>query len=253
MKEFILKYKVGFIITILVFVLLLAFTIVRYEMATNSAEAAVAAELTTIPEEEINDAGWQVPEIQQKKKEVNWLERQLSLAKSDSINMSINFADSTIQVQLKGTVLFQAKIQKQNPAQFFDNLNYGTYLDFTRISRIVDEQATIVKRPVKKIQAPKNEDEAAKIKHDTIPDPLIVWQFKLDNQINIVITGIGLNKDSVPDLQYNNDILKYSIAKLKDNPFPKNYIPTLYIWLNDKDAKAIYRALPEKGKVTFRN
>jgi len=253
MKELLIKYKAGFIITVLVFTILLAGTIARYTMAIKASEAAAAEELKDIPEDQINDAGWNIPEIQQKKKEVHWLERYLNLAKSDSINLGINLADSTIQVQLKGTVLFQVKMKKQYPAQLFDNLNYGTYLDFTKIARIVNEQSTIVKRPVKKVQAPKNEDEASKVKHDTIPDPLIVWQFQLDNQIKIVITGIGLTKDSLEDFRYNNDLLKYSVTNLKENILPKKYIPTLYIWLEDKDAKAIYRAIPEKGKVVFRN
>jgi hypothetical protein len=165
----------------------------------------------------------------------------------------INLSDSIVQVQLRGTVLLQAKIQKQIPAKFFEDLNYGTYLDFTKIASVIEEQATIVKRPVKRVQAPKNEDEAAKVKHDTIPDPLLVWQFKLDNNIDVVITGIGLGADSLVANNYNKDIFNYSTEYFKKNLFPKTYIPTLFIWLNDNDAKALYRAIPEKGKVVFRN
>jgi len=197
MKNIFLKYKAGFITIITVFVLLLAFTVLRYFKAMNVVELAVEEKLSHIPEEKINDAGWNIPEIQEKKKEVHQLERLLQLAKSDSLNLGINLSDSIVQVQLRGTVLLQAKIQKQIPANFFEELNYGTYLDFTKIASVVEEKATIVKRPVKRVQAPKNEDEAAKIKHDTIPDPLLVWQFKLDNEIEVVITGIGLNKDSI--------------------------------------------------------
>ena len=253
MKDILIKYKAGFIITTVVFVLLLAFTVTRYLMAMKTVESAAKEKLAQIPEEEINDAGWNIPEIQEKKKEVHWLERRLQLAKTDSLNLGINFADSIVQVQLRGTVLLQAKIRNQIPAQLFESLNYGTYLDFTKIASIVEEQATIVKRPVKRVQAPKNEDEAAKIKHDTITDPLLVWKFKLDNDIEVVITGIGLNKDSVVEARYNKDILNYSTEHFKKNLFPKTYIPTLFIWLNDNDAKALYRAIPEKGKVTFHN
>jgi hypothetical protein len=253
MKNILIKYKAGFIITIVLFVLLLAFTITRYVMAVNAVETAVKEKLAQIPEKDINDAGWNIPEIQEKKKEVHWLERQLQLAKSDSLNLGINLSDSVVQVQVKGTVLLHARIQKQIPEHFFEALNYGTYLDFTKIATIIEEQATIVKRPVKRIQAPKNEDEAAKVKKDTIPDPLLVWQFKLDNEIEVVITGIGLNKDSLVNAHYNKDIVSYSTEYFKKNLFPQKYIPTLYIWLNDNDAKALYRAIPENGKVAFRN
>lgn len=253
MKNIFLKYKAGFITTIVVFLLLLAFTIARYVIAMDAVEKAVKEKLAHIPEDEINDTGWNIPEIQEKKKEVHWVERYLQLAKSDSLNLGINLSDSIVQVQLRGTVLLQARIKKQIPEKFFEELNYGTYLDFTKIATVVEEQATIVKRPVKRVQAPKNEDEAAKVKHDTIPDPLLVWQFKLDNEIEVVITGIGLNKDSLVEARYNNDILTYSTEYFKKNLFPKTYIPTLFIWLNDNDAKALYRAIPENGKVVFRN
>ncbi len=253
MKNILVKYKAGFITIGVVFILLLAFSIVRYLKAMDAVSAAVKEKLEQIPEKEINDTGWNITEIKEKKKEVHWLERHLQLAKSDSLNLGIDLSDSIVQVQLRGTVLLQAKIQKQIPAVFFENLNYGTYLNFTKIASVVEEQATIVKRPVKRIQAPKNEDEAAKIKHDTIPDPLLVWQFKLDNDIEVVITGIGLSADSLAAVNYNKDIYKYSTDYFRKNMIPKTYIPTLYLWLNDKDAKALYRAIPENGKVVFRN
>lgn len=253
MKNIFIKYKAGFLIISLIFVLLLAFTLFRYIKAMDAVSAAANEKLEQISEKELNDAGWNIPEIQEKKKEVHWLERHLQLAKSDSLNLGINLSDSIVQVQLRGTVLLQAKIQKQVPAVFFENLNYGTYLDFTKIASVFDEQATILKRPVKRIQAPKNEDEAAKVKHDTIPDPLLVWQFKLDNKINVVVTGIEESADSLVKVNYNKDIIKYSTDYFKKNIIPKTYTPTLYLWLNDKDAKALYRAIPEKGKVVFRN
>lgn len=253
MKNILIKYKAGFITFTAIFLLLLSFTVVRYFKAMDAVKTAAQEKLTKIPEKEINDAGWNIPEIQEKKKEVHWMERHLQLAKSDSLNLGINLTDSIVQVQLRGTVLLQAKIQKQIPANFFEDLNYGTYLDFTKIASVVEEQATIVKRPVKRVQAPKNEDEAAKVKHDTIPDPLLVWQFKLDNEIEVVITGIGGSQDSLKAVNYNNDIFNYSTEYFKKNIFPKSYIPTLYIWLNDNDAKALYRAIPENGKVVFRN
>src|SRR5665647_1528863 len=108
MKDILIKYKAGFIITIVIFLLLLAFTITRYVMAINQVERAVKEKLANIPEEEINSAGWNIPEIHEKKKEVHWLERHLQLAKSDSLNLGINLSDSIVQVQLRGTVLRQA-------------------------------------------------------------------------------------------------------------------------------------------------
>ena len=253
MKEFLKNYKIGIIITITVFVALLAFTAIRYISAINIAEAAAKEKIQGIPEKEINDIGWTIPEIKEKKKEVHWLERTLALAKSDSLNLGISLTDSIVQVQLKGTVLLQAKMLHQDPYHFFDSLNYGTYLNFTKIATIFEEQANIVKRPVIRVQAPKNENEVKEVVKDTIPDPMLVWQFKLDNQIEVVVTGVGLDKDSVFNPQYQKDLKKYKTDLFKNNIMPKTYFPTLYIWLQDKDARAIYRAIPERGKVVFKN
>jgi hypothetical protein len=252
MKDFFIKYKFGFIVTIAVLVILSAFTVVRLIQAEKAVKLAIDEKKLNFAETDVDDKGWNIPEIEKKKKEIHWMEQQLLLAKTDSLNLGINLADSTVQVLLKGTVLLQANILKQLPAQFTDSPNYPAYLDFTTISKIVGENSTSVKRPVKKVKAPKNENEVQEVKHDTIPEAPIIWQFVLNNNIEVVITGVGLGKDSLLEMNFNKDILKYKIEKLKDNVFPKTYMPTLYIWLSDKDAKAIYRAIPGKGRVVFK-
>ncbi len=252
MRDLLKKYKVGFIIVLVVFVILSAFTIVRFIKAENAVKLVVNKKTLSFADNDFNDAGWNLPEIEQKMKEVHWMEQQLLLAKSDSLNLGINLADSTVLVQLKGTVLLQADILKQIPENFIESPNYAAYLDFTAISKIVQEQSTSVKRPIKRVKAPKNENEVKLVKHDTIPEAPIIWQFVLDNNIEVVITGVGLGKDSLLDMNFKNDILKYNIEKLKNSWLPKAYVPTLYIWLDDKDAKAIYRAIPGNGRVVFK-
>lgn len=252
MKDILIKYKVGFIITIVVLLILSAITIVRFIKAENAVKLAINEKTLNFAETDVNDAGWNIPEVEQKKKEVHWMENQLLLAKSDSLNLGINLADSTVQVQLKGTVLLQANILKQIPENFIESPNYAAYLDFTAISKIVQEQSTSIKRPVRKVKAPKNENEVQEFKHDTVPEAPIIWQFILDNKIEVVITGVGLGQDSLLDMNFKNDILKYNIEKSRNNFLPKTYMPTLYIWLDDKDAKAIYRAIPGNGRVVFK-
>jgi hypothetical protein len=116
----------------------------------------------------------------------------------------------------------------------------------------VKEHSTSIKRPIKKVKAPKNENEYVEVKHDTVPELPIVWQFILDNKIEVVITGVGIGQDSLLDMNFKNDMLNYNMEKIKTNFIPKTYLPTIYIWLNDKDAKAIYRAIPGNGRVVFK-
>jgi hypothetical protein len=252
MKDIFIKYKAGFILTISVLVILSAFTIVRFIKAENAVKLAISEKTLNFAETDVNDAGWNIPEIEQKKKQLHWVEQQLLLAKSDSLSLGIYLTDSTVQVLLKGTVLLQSDILKQFPEHFIESPNYAAYLDFTDISKIVQEQSTSIKRPIKRVKAPKNESEVQKVEHDTVPEAPIIWQFVLNNNIEVVITGVGLGQDSLLNMNFKNDILKYNIERLKTNWLPKTYMPTLYIWLDDKDAKAIYRAIPGNGRVVFK-
>lgn len=252
MKDIFIKYKVGFIATIAVLVILSGIAILRFIKAEEAVKLAISEKTLNFAETDVNDAGWNIPEIKQKKKQLHWVEQQLLLAKSDSLNLGIDLTDSTVQVLLKGTVLLQANILKQYPEHFIESPNYAAYLDFTAISKIVQEQSTSIKRPVKRVKAPKNESEVQKVEHDTVPEAPIIWQFVLNNNIEVVITGVGFGQDSLLNMNFKNDILKYNIEKIKTNWLPKTYMPTLYIWLDDKDAKAIYRAIPGNGRVVFK-
>lgn len=73
------------------------------------------------------------------------------------------------------------------------------------------------------------------------------------NCLQIVINGVLPGPDSTLNVQKNKDVIAYRFKHAFDNPFAKNYSPVLFLWLNDTDAKAIYRALPEKAKFIFRN
>jgi hypothetical protein len=68
MKELLLKYKAGLITITAVFLLLLAITVIRYVKAMNAVQAAIGEKLMVIPDEEIHDAGWNIPEIKEKRK-----------------------------------------------------------------------------------------------------------------------------------------------------------------------------------------
>ena len=56
MKNILLKYKAGFITITVVFVLLLAFSVVRYMKAMEAVTEAAKEKLAQIPGNEINDA-----------------------------------------------------------------------------------------------------------------------------------------------------------------------------------------------------
>jgi hypothetical protein len=252
MKVFFQKYKKDFWIIVTVFSFLLVLLVARIVSALDITVAETIIKEDNVVEKP-DETLWQNAEAQVLQKEIYWLEQQLVLAKSDSISLGINLTDSIVQVQLKGTILFQAKILQQTPVNFMNLLNEDAYLAFARINRIEKEFANIPKRPVKKVVAPKNESEVIEVKHDSIPEVTLNWKFLVENNINVVINGAQMNEDSLFQVNASRDVLKYRNFEFIQQVIPNSYSPTLFLWVNDKEAKAIYRAIPENGKVIFRN
>ena len=85
-----------------------------------------------------------------------------------------------------------------------------------------------------------------------IADLCLYWEFYFSNNIKVVVNGLTLNPDSIPAVSVQKDVIQTNLADLLQHPETPNS-PTLYLWLNDKEAKAIYRALPEKARIIFLN
>lgn len=49
------------------------------------------------------------------------------------------------------------------------------------------------------------------------------------------------------------DIIRNNLGEVFGNPVHGKYELTLFLWLSDNDARAVYRALPEKAKILFLN
>lgn len=254
MKEFFSRYKkmlvgiaVFWVILLILFLTNLTFAIIQ--------SGKYAKEIQAHPDstETMND-NWMNSDIRALEKQQLWLEQQLELAKSDSFSLGINLKDSLVQVQLKGTVLFQAKIVAQKPGRFFSKAGKQTYRTVFGVpARIDSSVANIPKRALIKVIAPPIGTEKEAIKTDSTKAEAINWVFTSSNRLQIVITGVLPGPDSTLNVQKSKDVLAHRLKHAFDNPFAKKYSPVLYLWLNDTDAKAIYRALPEKATFIFRN
>ncbi len=210
-------------------------------------------QLSKNAETEIQLAGWENDTVRNLYKEKWWYEQQLLVAKSDSFSLGINLYDSIIQVQLKGTVLFQAKLLKYSPEQYFRNSDEKLYrMLFEETLRIDSSIANIPKKPIKKVIAPKVGDDAKENKTDSTKENLLVWHFYTDKEIEVLICGVQQETNSV-SITITDNLQNYRMQEGLSNPFiPKKSIP-VFLWLNDQDAKSIYRALPDNAKVIFRD
>jgi len=246
-KRFVIGGTVVWAILVILFIVNVGFSISKI----NTFGKKIISESAKRPVE-IN---WNNDEIRNLYKEKLWIEQQLALAKSDSFSMGINLKDSVVQVQLKGTVLFQGKILKQKPNQFFNNSGKEVYLNYFAKTSVVDSsKANVPKRPIRKVVAPQIGADVEPAKIDTIISEEIHWEFIASNQIRVIINGVAETNDSVQtDIPVKKDIFSYRLKNERENIFSNQFTPTLFLWLDDTDAKAIYRALPEKPKCIFRN
>ena len=220
------------------------------QTASQSAELMGARDTT---EEKFFNI-FQDKEVNKINKEINWLEQQFLLARTDSLTLSINLRDSIVSIRLKGYAIFQSKIIRQNPNHFLDELSPPNYYHiFGKPSVIISESANIPKKPIKKVIVKTGIGAPGKTELPIISDDRFQWKLFLDNNIALVINGITISADSVSTLFFMKDIFKNNLGEVLKNPVHGKYELTLFLWLSDNDARAIYRALPEKSKVLFLN
>lgn len=247
-----LKNNKSLFAAIVFFLFLLAFLIIRLVYAVNASQKS-SEFFNEFYETDKNLPNWKEGEVRNLAKQIYWLEQKLELAKSDSISLAINLSDSLVQIHLKGLDLFHSKILYQHPENFLNSVNLTVYRQLTKVSEIKSEVANVPKKPIKKVKAPNNGNPQPEIKVDSISNPELMWYFTTENNLKVIITGVKMNSDSAFYVNPLQDLLLYKTHVFLSEIIPSEYSPTLYLWLNDTDAKVIHRAVPEKGKVLFRN
>ncbi|MBA4410585.1 MAG: hypothetical protein C0397_14330 [Odoribacter sp.] len=195
-------------------------------------------------------------------KEKAWVESRLKMASRDSIGLSIDLGQHTIQMELKGVVVMKSRIRDYSTSGFFKRMDGNVYFAmFGSPLTIQKFESSIEKNPFKIVQAPKSAEEAenAVSKKDSIIKENVFWTVKLDRDFELNIQGI----DSVSESQS-----KYKLGKgfefkrdLKNivNSFEHilkfkkpTYTPEILISIPENEAKAILRALPRNALVTIR-
>lgn len=247
-----LKYNKNFIAVITLFLVLLVFLIIRLVFAVNASQKS-AEFLTEISETNKNLPYWSDDTVRNLNKQIYWLEQKLELAKSDSIGLAIDLSENLVQIHLKGMNLLHSNILHQYPKNFLNLADQKSYRQLAKVSEIKSEIANVPKKPIKKVKAPKNGIPSSVTKTDSIPNPELIWYFTTENNMRVIITGVKMASDSALMINPKQNLLKYKTHEFISEIIPSEYSPTVYLWLNDTDAKAIYRAVPEKGKVLFRN
>ncbi len=191
-------------------------------------------------------------------REKAFLQSRVLMAKTDSIYLSVNLADSTVNLEISGVVVLKTDIRKISVSKILQGGN--DYIILSMLSNpltINRDFASIEKEPLMLKMAPKDTSEYVP---DIIPDtsdyePVNII-LETDNGIRFHIyqddklkPGDGVRR-SLFDIYHRLRYSAKTFIKVITFKVPE-YQPYIKIRIPRSDAKIIYRALPEKGQIAL--
>lgn len=189
-------------------------------------------------------------------KENAYMQAKTLMARTDSVYLSINLADSTADLEISGVVVHSARISRHKTSSILKNGDrYPIYTMLSRPMTIENSVATIRKEPLMIKIAPKDTSE---YQPDIIPDTSLVEHvnFILDvsGGIRIHVYQEELDKPIKKGSTFRFDLsdrLNSASSSIKSAVQLKvpEYHPYIKIYIPREDVKIIYRALPVKGQI----
>jgi hypothetical protein len=188
-------------------------------------------------------------------KERAYLQSRVVLAQTDSIYLTINLSDSSMNLEISGVVVHRAKIGSYKASRLLTGNENIVSAMLAAPLTISSDLATIKKEPVMIKMAPKDTSE---YKPDMMPDTSITepvnYILEMTNGTRIFVYQIENNKraDRMTQLKFDlSDRLHQTWEALRRIVVLKvpEYHPYIKIKLPRDDAKIIYRAIPKYGQI----
>jgi hypothetical protein len=191
-------------------------------------------------------------------KERAFLQSRIIMAQTDSIYLTINLADSSMNLEISGVVVHKARMSSFKASRILTNGNENiVYSMLSTPFTITSALATIKKEPVMMKMAPKDTSE---YKPDIMPDTSITepvnYIMEMTNGTRIFVYQEEEEKrsDRITLLKFDlNDRLHQTWKALKRVAVFK--VPEYHLFIRIRlpraDAKIIYRALPKNGQISL--
>jgi hypothetical protein len=190
-------------------------------------------------------------------KERAMLQSRIIMAETDSIYLSIDLTDSTMNLEISGVVVHMAKMSSFKASRMLTNGNENIISKMLSAPLTIESAfATIKKEPVLIKMAPKDTSE---YKPDIMPDTSITepvnYILEMTNGTRIYVYQEEDEKPSDRKALFRfdlNDRLRQTWVALKSVAAFKvpEYHPFIKIRLPRSDAKIIYRAIPKNGQIS---
>jgi hypothetical protein len=186
-----------------------------------------------------------------------FLQSKIVMAETDSIYLTINLVDSTMNLEISGVVVHSATMKSFRASSILENGNEDIISSMLSTPlTIASDLATIKKEPVMIKMAPKDTTE---YKPDIMPDTSLTepvnYILEMTNGIRIYVYQDEHEKkiDRQTALKFDwDDRMKQVLDALKSIMVFKvpDYHPFIRIRVPRADAKIIYRAIPKYGQIT---
>lgn len=188
-------------------------------------------------------------------KEKAYYQSRVAMAATDSVYMTINLADSTVNLEISGVVVHTTDIKAQRISSILKRDDYSLLNMLSAPFVIERDYSTIKKEPLMIKMAPKDTSEYTP---DIIPDTA---DFEPVNFILVMESGISIYVYQEEKLKFGDGFRRFvfdlrdrlhntaaSLAGSATFRVPE-YRPFIRLRLARADAKRIYRALPWRGQV----
>jgi hypothetical protein len=189
-------------------------------------------------------------------KEIAFKKARLTMAATDSIGLSLNLPDSLLLLEISGVTVATVKINQLKLSRSFRGVDHtATAGLLSNALLITNSTSTIVKEPIIEKIAPRDTLEASLPEKtvDTAKNEPVFFELELEKGIRLFV--LQEENTALDKTRRFTFLLKRSMAKARRNmksifrfELPE-YHPEILLIIPASDARAIYRALPEKGRV----
>lgn len=188
--------------------------------------------------------------------EKSFLQSRAAMAATDSVYLSVNLSDSTIDLEISGVTVYRTKISRINVSNLLSGGNNYIVLSMLSDPLIIKKNfSSIRKEPLMIKMAPRDTSEyVPDITPDTADYEPVNFILEMDNGIRLHVyqedklkPGDGLYR-SLFDIYHRFRYTAKTFLRVITFRLP-DYQPYIKLRIPRSDAKIIYRALPERGQI----
>ncbi len=188
--------------------------------------------------------------------EKSFLQSRVTMAATDSVYLSINLSDSTINLEISGVTVHKTKMSRISVSKILSGGNNYIILSMLSDPLIIKKNfSSIKKEPLIIKMAPRDTSEyVPDILPDTVDYESVNFIMEMDNGIRLHVyqedklkLGDGLYR-SMFDIYHRLRYTAKTFFRVITFRLP-DYQPYIKIRIPRSDAKIIYRALPENGQI----